>query len=145
MFAVVISEFNSFIGGIIGASPVISTITLVSVWYSQGETVCVGTTLTMILGSVSISMFAISFSQLAPLIGVIGATFASYFISVFGCSLPVTGLSSFIKSLHERSSNSSELPAIPLKPLSHDTTKYPEEEEGLLSETYSDDEVLGEV
>ena len=77
-----------FISGMVSVFPAIFLTTMVSLWISQGAEVPVGATGPMMLGSASVSIYALLCIPLFPILGPWGGSLASWALAVGLYSLP---------------------------------------------------------
>eukprot|EP00029_Vermamoeba_vermiformis_P004766 TRINITY_DN15389_c0_g1_i1.p1 TRINITY_DN15389_c0_g1~~TRINITY_DN15389_c0_g1_i1.p1 ORF type:complete len:336 (+),score=87.86 TRINITY_DN15389_c0_g1_i1:86-1093(+) len=87
--AVLISKTNGLAAGLATAFPAIFTTTMISLWISQGENVTSGAVGPMMLGSLSVPVYSVAMSQLAPALGAFIGALVSYIISIVTCSIPI--------------------------------------------------------
>lgn len=99
----IISRTYPEVGGFVSCFPAIYLTTMISMWISHGENIASGATGPMILGSISVSLFSISWALLYPLIGWITTTIVSYGISIVFISIPITILLRYLNKIDNRS------------------------------------------
>lgn len=97
LVSVLIAQINSFAAGLASTFPAIFLTSMISLWLSQGSAVKSGAVGPMMLGSFSVTGFALSFAEILPRLaesmsGLGGAialtTLLSYIIAICCCSLP---------------------------------------------------------
>lgn len=88
--AVWLSQQGSpLLAGIASVFPAIFLTTMVSLWISQGEEVPSGAVGPMMLGSMSVSLYALATTRLIPLFGIISGSILSWLVSLLFISIPV--------------------------------------------------------
>jgi hypothetical protein len=85
----IIARTHPSAGGFVSCFPAIYLTTMISVWISQGDKVASGATGPMVLGGLSVSLFAAAYGLLLPTFGWISSTIMSYLIAVLGWSIPL--------------------------------------------------------
>jgi hypothetical protein len=91
IFAAVMSAAVSpSLSGLLAAFPAIFLTTMVSVYIAQGRNTTVGAVAPMMLGSTSVSVFALMFAELNPGLGAGVAAVCAYIIAIVGASVPTT-------------------------------------------------------
>ena len=78
-----------FISGVVSVFPAIFLTTMVSLWIAQGRSVPVGATGPMMLGSTSVSIYALACIVVFPSFGVWMGSLVSWLLSVILYSIPV--------------------------------------------------------
>ena len=78
-----------FISGVVSVFPAIFLTTMVSLWLAQGRAVPVGATGPMMLGSSSVSIYALICILLFPLYGVWVGSIVCWLLSVIFYSVPI--------------------------------------------------------
>jgi len=78
-----------FISGVVSVFPAIFLTTMVSLWIAQGRSVPVGATGPMMLGSTSVSIYALICIVVFPSFGVWVGSLVSWLLSVILYSVPV--------------------------------------------------------
>jgi hypothetical protein len=90
-FAVWLSQQGSpLLAGIASVFPAIFLTTMIALWISQGEEVPQGAVGPMMLGSMSVSLYALAATKLIPSFGVISGSIFSWLVSLLFISIPVT-------------------------------------------------------
>ncbi len=90
-FAVWLSQQGSpLLAGIASVFPAIFLTTMIALWISQGEEVPRGAVGPMMLGSMSVSLYALAATRLIPSFGVITGSIFSWLVSLIFISIPVT-------------------------------------------------------
>jgi hypothetical protein len=84
----IIARSHPSAGGMVSCFPAIYLTTLISVWVAQGDKVTAGATGPMILGGLSVSIFAVAYPVLFPYFGWFSSALMSYIIAVIGWSVP---------------------------------------------------------
>jgi len=88
--AVWLSQQGSpLLAGIASVFPAIFLTTMVALWISQGENVPRGAVGPMMLGSMSVSLYALAATRFIPLYGIIIGSIFSWFVSLLFISIPV--------------------------------------------------------
>ena len=90
---------SSLLAGIVSVFPAIFLTTMVSVWWSQGETVVTGAIGPMMLGSGSVSVYALWITHLGPAMGMAMGAFLSWLLAIAMVTLPAT---LWLKGRHEK-------------------------------------------
>jgi len=85
----IIARSEPSAGGFISCFPAIYMTTMISVWVSQGDKVASGATGPMVLGGLSVSIFAVAYGVLIPTFGWQSTAIMAYLIAVIGWSLPL--------------------------------------------------------
>ena len=88
-FAVVLSTMGTaYLAGLASVFPAIFLTTMVSLWIAQGQAVQVGSVGPMMLGSCSVSGYALLTIGIFPMFGPILGSIIAWVLSVLLCSLP---------------------------------------------------------
>jgi hypothetical protein len=88
--AVWLSQQGSpLLAGIASVFPAIFLTTMVSLWLSQGEEVPSGAVGPMMLGSMSVSLYALATTRFIPLYGILSGSILSWAVSLLFISIPV--------------------------------------------------------
>lgn len=78
------------LAGLASVFPAIFLTTMVSLWWSQGEAVPAGAVGPMILGSSSVSAYAVLMAALVPWIGPVGGAVVAWICAVVAVTVPAT-------------------------------------------------------
>ena len=115
--AMIASKFDAVLGGLLSVFPIISTVNLISLWLSHGEHFILGAIGPVILGNLSISTYAYTYSVLMPLLGPIFGAITAVLIAITLISLPTALLFRFLNqrdTLETSDSNEAEQEGLPL-------------------------------
>eukprot|EP01126_Amoeba_proteus_P008206 TRINITY_DN1301_c0_g1_i12.p1 TRINITY_DN1301_c0_g1~~TRINITY_DN1301_c0_g1_i12.p1 ORF type:complete len:163 (-),score=26.71 TRINITY_DN1301_c0_g1_i12:210-698(-) len=100
VLAILISSLNKYSGAILTIFPSVILTSLVSLWFSQSETVAIGATSPIMFGSISTAIFALIFAQtfsfleknfvfeLGNYMALLVAIFSNWFLCVTFYSFP---------------------------------------------------------
>lgn len=86
--AVVIGDTNQVAGGVASTFPAIFLTVQVSLWLAHGTALPMSATGPMIMGSGSVSAYALLYGAIAPLLGPVGGAFATWPLAVLIISVP---------------------------------------------------------
>ncbi|KAL7753766.1 hypothetical protein RI367_000697 [Sorochytrium milnesiophthora] len=86
--SVAISTISSYAGGVMATFPVIFTTSMVAVWLSSGEAVSSGAIGSLLLGTSSVSVFAVTSAFVVPALGFGAGVVISWVTGVVLVSLP---------------------------------------------------------
>jgi hypothetical protein len=81
---------SSLLSGIVSVFPAIFLTAMVSVWWSQGETVVTGAIGPMMLGSGSVAVYALWITHVGPALGMAMGAFFSWLLAISMVTLPAT-------------------------------------------------------
>jgi len=86
--AIMLSSYSGVVSGMASIFPAIFSTTMVSLWLTHGPELVQGTACAMMFGGVSVSVYALLFATLVPLVTVIPAVIASYIAAVLTITIP---------------------------------------------------------
>ena len=106
--AMIASKFDAVLGGLLSVFPIISTVNLISLWLSHGEHFTLGAIGPVILGNLSISTYAYTYSVLMPLLGPIVGAITAVLIAITVISLPTALLFRYLNRRDEATVETSD-------------------------------------
>lgn len=106
----IVARTQPSLGGFVSCFPVIYLTTMIGVWVSQGDKVAAGAAGPMVLGGLSVSIFAFAYGVLFSHFGWLSSAIMAYLIAVLGWSIP---LAFFLRWFNARIANTPPTPPLP--------------------------------
>lgn len=106
----IVARTHPSLGGFVSCFPVIYLTTMIGVWVSQGDKVAAGAAGPMVLGGLSVSIYAFSYGLLFSRFGWLSSAIMAYLIAVVGWSIP---LAFFLRWFNARLANTPPTPQLP--------------------------------